>query len=101
MSNQVAALFHADLHRQDEIFGSAYASAVYLSSVIKLPKTKKVYVIGMGGLEEELRDEGISYLGGTVPTNSLDFAKFSDAIVLPLGSCGQHAPNIFAGQLYT
>lgn len=74
---------------------------MYLSSVIKLPKTKKVYVIGMGGLEEELRDEGISYLGGTVPANRFDCAKISDAIVLPLESCGQHTRNLFAGQLYT
>lgn len=51
---------------QDEVFGSAYASAVYLSSVLKLPKGKKVYVIGMDGLEEELRDEGIDFIGGTV-----------------------------------
>jgi len=29
------------------------------------PKQKKVYVIGMSGLEEELRDEGITILGGT------------------------------------
>ncbi|PBK90704.1 2-phosphoglycolate phosphatase [Armillaria gallica] len=53
----------------DEIYGSAYAAAVYLSSVIKLPKDKKVYVIGMAGLEEELRDEGVSYLGGTDPAD--------------------------------
>lgn len=33
---------------------------------MKLPKDKKVYVIGMGGLEEELREEGISFIGGTV-----------------------------------
>ncbi|GLB39616.1 putative 4-nitrophenylphosphatase [Lyophyllum shimeji] len=52
-----------------EIFGSAYAAAVYLSTVIKLPKTKKVYVIGMGGLEEELHEEGISTLGGTDPAD--------------------------------
>jgi ribonucleotide monophosphatase NagD (HAD superfamily) len=51
---------------QNEIFGSAYAAAVYLSSVVKFPKDKKVYVIGMKGLEEELAEEGISYLGGTV-----------------------------------
>jgi hypothetical protein len=51
---------------QEEIFGSAYASAVYISSVLKLPKDKKVYVIGEAGLEEELAEEGISYLGGTV-----------------------------------
>lgn len=51
---------------QDEIYGSAYASAVYLSSVVKFPKDKKVYVIGMSRLEEELKEEGIRYLGGTV-----------------------------------
>ena len=33
---------------------------------MKLPKDKKVYVIGMSGLEEELREEGISFVGGTV-----------------------------------
>lgn len=48
------------------MFGSAYAAAVYISSVIKLPKDKKVYVIGMSGIEEELREEGISFVGGTV-----------------------------------
>ena len=51
---------------QDEIVGSAYAAAVYISSVMKLPKDKKVYVVGMTGIEEELREEGISFLGGTV-----------------------------------
>jgi hypothetical protein len=54
------------LRGQDEIFSSAYASAFYISSVVKLPQDKKVYVIGMSGLEEELRDEGISFFGGTV-----------------------------------
>ena len=48
------------------MFGSAYAAAVYLSSVIKFPKDKKVFVIGQSGLEEELRNEGIAYVGGTV-----------------------------------
>ena len=33
---------------------------------MKLPKDKKVYVIGMSGLEEELREEGITFVGGTV-----------------------------------
>jgi len=65
----------------DEIYGSAYAAAVYLSSVIKLPKTKKVYVIGMSGLEEELRDEGITIIGGTdLEDNTLepfDLSKFT------------------------
>jgi 4-nitrophenyl phosphatase len=53
----------------DEIYGSAYAAAVYISSVIKLPKDKKVYVIGMSGIEEELREEGISFVGGTDPAD--------------------------------
>ena len=33
---------------------------------MKLPKDKKVYVIGMSGIEEELKEEGIAYIGGTV-----------------------------------
>jgi 4-nitrophenyl phosphatase len=33
---------------------------------MKLPKDKKVYVIGMAGIEEELREEGVSFIGGTV-----------------------------------
>ncbi|PAV17761.1 2-phosphoglycolate phosphatase [Pyrrhoderma noxium] len=57
----------------DEVFGSAYAAAVYLSSVIKFPKDKKVFVIGQSGLEEELRNEGITYVGGTdVNDNTLE-----------------------------
>ncbi|KAG5339371.1 hypothetical protein C0989_004497 [Termitomyces sp. Mn162] len=55
---------------KDEIYGSAYAAAIYLSSMIKLPKTKKVYVIGMAGLEEELHEEGIAFLGGTDPADN-------------------------------
>jgi len=54
----------------DEIYGSAYAAAVYVSSVMNLPKDKKVYVIGMSGLEEELREEGISFTGGTDPADN-------------------------------
>ncbi|CDO68604.1 hypothetical protein BN946_scf184996.g35 [Trametes cinnabarina] len=61
---------------QDEIFGSAFASAVYISSVMKMPKDKKVYVIGMAGLEEELREEGIQYIGGTDPEDNT-LASFS------------------------
>jgi len=54
----------------DEIFGSAYASAVYLSSVAKLSKDRKVYVIGEGGMEEELEEEGFQHLGGTDPEDN-------------------------------
>jgi len=54
----------------DEIFGSAYASAVYLSSVLKFKKEDKVYIIGMSGVEEELEAEGLTYCGGTDPADS-------------------------------
>ncbi|KAJ7291441.1 HAD-like domain-containing protein [Mycena rebaudengoi] len=53
----------------DEIYGSAYAAAVYISSVMKLPKDKKVYVIGMKGMEEELHEEGVTFLGGMDPAD--------------------------------
>ncbi|KAG7096027.1 hypothetical protein E1B28_006709 [Marasmius oreades] len=61
----------------DEIYGSAYATAVYISSVLKLPKDNKVYVIGQSGLEDELRDEGISFLGGTDPQDCTTTTPFS------------------------
>ncbi|KAI0088208.1 2-phosphoglycolate phosphatase [Irpex rosettiformis] len=54
----------------DEIFGSAYAAAVYISSVVKLPKDKKVYVVGMAGIEEELGVENIQCIGGTDPVDN-------------------------------
>jgi len=42
---------------------------------MKLSKDKKVYVIGMSGIEEELQEEGISYIGGTDPAdNTLEFS---------------------------
>ena len=50
----------------EEIFGSGYAAAVYLSSILKFPKDKRVYVIGEAGLEEELDSVGIGHAGGTV-----------------------------------
>ncbi|PIL29157.1 hypothetical protein GSI_09206 [Ganoderma sinense ZZ0214-1] len=71
----------------DEIFGSAYAAAVYISSVMKLPKDKKVYVIGMSGLEEELDEEGIAHIGGTDPEDNT-LGSFSLATWTPDPSVG-------------
>lgn len=48
------------------MFGSAYASAVYISKILKFPKDKRVYVIGQEGLEEELDKVGVAHAGGTV-----------------------------------
>ncbi|KAF5339166.1 hypothetical protein D9611_011158 [Ephemerocybe angulata] len=54
----------------DEVYGSAYTAAVYISTVLALPKHLKVYVIGQSGLEEELHAEGIQTLGGTDPADN-------------------------------
>lgn len=64
---------------QEEIFGSAYASAVYFSQILNFPKDKKVFVIGEAGLEEELESEGISYCGGSVRCLPAAFLTVSDA----------------------
>ncbi|KAF8876063.1 HAD-like domain-containing protein [Infundibulicybe gibba] len=73
---------HGD--HQDEIFSSAYATAVYLSSVVQFPQSKKVYVIGMSGLEEELKAEGIACAGGTSPEDcTLDPFSLSDFTLDP------------------
>ncbi|ORX47527.1 2-phosphoglycolate phosphatase [Hesseltinella vesiculosa] len=48
----------------DEIFSSAVATASYLKHIVKLPADKKVYVIGMNGITEELGKEGIQSFGG-------------------------------------
>lgn len=52
----------------DEIFGSAYSAAIYISRVLELPREKKVYVIGEAGIEEELASEGVQFFGGTDPS---------------------------------
>jgi ribonucleotide monophosphatase NagD (HAD superfamily) len=71
---------------QDEVFGSAYAAAVYLSSVLNFPKEKRVYVIGMSGLEDELRAEGISFIGGTVSITSSVILQCASNLLLA-GPC--------------
>ena len=73
---------------QDEVFGSAYATAVYVSTIMKLPKDKKVFVVGMKGLEEELAEEGISFIGGTVSTATT--VLLSDLRICVTGYLLQH-----------
>ncbi|KAG4443941.1 hypothetical protein IFR05_000581 [Cadophora sp. M221] len=58
----------------EEIFASAYSSAIYISRILKLPGPKnKVYVLGESGIETELRSEGIEFIGGTDPALRRDF----------------------------
>ncbi|KAM4060337.1 haloacid dehalogenase-like hydrolase [Hirsutella rhossiliensis] len=50
----------------EDVFGSAYSSAVYISRILKLPPGKnKVFVIGEAGVETELVSEGVPFIGGT------------------------------------
>ncbi len=50
----------------EDIFGSAYSAAIYISRILKLPEPKnKVFVLGEAGIEEELRTEKVSFIGGT------------------------------------
>lgn len=48
-----------------DIFGSSYASAVYIEKILKLPKDKKIWVLGEEGIETELHEMGYETLGGT------------------------------------
>lgn len=52
---------------EEEIFGSSYSAAVYLDKVVDFPKDKKVLIIGESGIEQELGNVGIKYIGGTDP----------------------------------
>lgn len=65
---------------------------MYVSSVMKLPKDKKVYVIGEAGLEEELHEEGFTTLGGTVRRPVCVAPRSS-----PAGPRGQHCGPVLAG----
>ncbi|PWN91818.1 putative 4-nitrophenylphosphatase [Acaromyces ingoldii] len=65
---------------ESEIISSSYAAAVYLKDVLKMPADRKVYVLGMDGIEEELNAVGIQYCGGTDPDDNrflpaLDFSS--------------------------
>ncbi|KAH6627847.1 HAD-like domain-containing protein [Chaetomium tenue] len=52
----------------EEIFGSAYSSAIYISRILQLPAPKnKVFVLGEAGIEHELRSENVPFIGGTDP----------------------------------
>ncbi|KAF4587772.1 4-nitrophenylphosphatase [Ophiocordyceps camponoti-floridani] len=50
----------------DDVFGSSYSAAVYISRILKLPLGKnKVFVIGEAGVEAELAAEGVPFIGGS------------------------------------
>lgn len=49
---------------QDDVVGSAYNAAYYIKHVMKLPEDKKIFVVGDKGLEDELNDMGVKFVGG-------------------------------------
>ncbi|CAM6013418.1 unnamed protein product [Sphagnum balticum] len=55
---------------EEEIFASSFAAAVYLEST-NFPSDKKVYVVGEAGIQLDLKQAGISYIGGPVPLSPL------------------------------
>lgn len=72
----------------DEIYGSAYAGAMYLKS---LGFSKKAYVVGAAGIMDELTAAGITALGGPADGDSklswatqgeLDFDRDVGAVVV-------------------
>ncbi|KAI1338042.1 4-nitrophenylphosphatase-like protein [Xylariaceae sp. FL0016] len=72
----------------EEIFASAYSSAIYISRILALPAPRnKVFVLGESGIETELRTEGVPFLGGTDPAlrrdmTPEDFAGLADGSLL-------------------
>ncbi|KAF3386923.1 4-nitrophenylphosphatase [Penicillium rolfsii] len=57
----------------EEIFSSSYSASIYISRILQLPENKrKVYVIGESGIEQELRSENVSFIGGTDPAYRRD-----------------------------
>jgi 4-nitrophenyl phosphatase len=76
-----------------EIFGSAYASAVYMREVLNFPEDKRVYVLGEKGLEDELDAKGIKRTGGTDPEDrvflpSMDFSVYKPDPTIGAVLCG-------------
>lgn len=72
----------------EQVFGSSYSAAVYISRILKLPGPKnKVFVLGESGIEQELQSEGVPYIGGTDPAlrrdiDQKDFASIADGSAL-------------------
>ncbi|KAF2837844.1 4-nitrophenylphosphatase-like protein [Patellaria atrata CBS 101060] len=60
----------------EEVFGSAYSAAIYVSRILKLPSPKnKVYVLGEAGIETELDSENVPHIGGTDPSLRRDITQ--------------------------
>lgn len=61
---------------KQEVFGSSYASAIYIDKILQLPKEKKIWVLGEKGIEVELSELGYTTIGGSdAKLNVLEFSS--------------------------
>ncbi|KAF9912542.1 hypothetical protein BX616_010302 [Lobosporangium transversale] len=77
---------------EKDIFTSAYATAVYLKNILEFPKDKRVYVIGEGGIVDELKEVGIECTGASDenggPMTHQDFALIEQDPSIGAVVCG-------------
>jgi 4-nitrophenyl phosphatase len=71
----------------DEIVGSAYSSALYISQLKLQPPKNKVFVVGESGIEAELSSENIPFIGASDPAlrrdiTPEDYARMADGSML-------------------
>lgn len=62
--------------KKEEIFGSSYATAVYIDKILNLPKDKKIWILGEEGIEKELVELGYSTAGANDPSLVESGAEF-------------------------
>ncbi|KAF9436118.1 hypothetical protein BGZ76_004769 [Entomortierella beljakovae] len=77
---------------EEDIFSSAFATAVYLRNVLNFPKDKRVYVIGESGIVDELNQVGIETTGSSqdngVTMTHADFENIKDDPTIGAVVCG-------------
>ena len=50
-------------YQQDQVLSTSYLAAAYVNNVMKMPESKKVYMIGMPGLLDEFKLMNINTIG--------------------------------------
>ncbi|KAF9348771.1 hypothetical protein BGX34_002249 [Mortierella sp. NVP85] len=77
---------------EEDIFSSAFATAVYLSTIVNFPSDKKVFVIGESGIVDELNDVGIQCKGHSEDNDAImghaDFETIEDDPSIGAVVCG-------------
>eukprot|EP00124_Ichthyophonus_hoferi_P000910 Ihof_evm19s39 gene=Ihof_evmTU19s39 len=60
---------------KEEVVGSAFAAAFHLKNDLNYNPEKKVYVVGMAGIKEELADVGLTAIGMEEDDHAFDIAS--------------------------